>query len=52
MARPTGSKTDPIGSIFVRVERDIKYITERLKKAKEALRKARAEARILKRMGL
>lgn len=52
MARPKGAKTDPIGTIFVRVERDIEYISQRLKKAKDTLRKAKADARILKRMGL
>jgi hypothetical protein len=52
MARPKGSKTDPIGTIFVRVEKDIQYIAERLKKAKTAFSKAKAEARYLKRMGL
>jgi hypothetical protein len=52
MARPKGAKSDPIGTIFVRVERDLEYINERLKKAKEAMRKARLQARILKKMGL
>lgn len=52
MARPKGAKSDPIGTIFVRVERDIEYISQRLKKAKDSFKKAKADARLLKKMGL
>lgn len=52
MARPKGAKSDPVGSIFVRVERDIEYITKRLKALRAAHRKMRAERSLNKKMGL
>lgn len=52
MARPIGAKSDPIGTIFTRVERDIKYVTARYKALRAAYRKLRQEQRIAKKMGL
>lgn len=52
MARPKGAKSDPIGQVFVRVERDIQYITARFKALKGAYRKMKMEKAKLSKMGL
>lgn len=52
MARPKGSKSDPIGKIFVRLEQDMEYVTMRYKKARKAYVKMMAEKRLNKKMGL
>ena len=52
MARPKGAKSDPIGTFFTRVERDMKYISMRYKSLRTAYRKLKAEQRLAKKMGL
>jgi hypothetical protein len=50
MARPKGAKSDPIGTIFTRVERDIEYITKRLQKLRAAKRKLNMEMKLTRQM--
>lgn len=52
MARPKGAKSDPIGTVFTRVERDIEYLTRRLKALRLAKRKLDLEKRLAKKAGL
>lgn len=52
MARPTGAKSDPIGTVFTRVERDLQYITKRYKALRAAYRKMKLEQRLAKKAGL
>lgn len=52
MARPKGAKSDPVGTVFVRVEKDIAYLTKRLKLLRLAKRKLDLEMRLAKKAGL
>lgn len=50
MTRPKGATSDPIGSIFKRVEKDIEYITKRCQKLRAAKRKMNLEIKLTKQM--
>jgi hypothetical protein len=49
MARPKGSKTDPIGTVIVRCERDLTWAMSRLKSDMKKITEAK---RIAKRLGI
>jgi len=52
MARPKGSKSDPIGRLIVELEAKYKVVDTRIKALRESRRKMMANYRILRKMGL
>lgn len=52
MARPKGAKSDPIGSIIVRAERDLRMAADRINAALKEAQSLKRKLVVLRRMGL
>lgn len=52
MARPKGSKSDPIGRLIVELEVKYKQVIARITSLRDSRRRMLANYRVLKKMGL